>query len=194
MLLLLYLIFFFPSVKLTFISSFKFKLLAIAAVSCCRPDSDMKYILGGWLETCDDNTWSLGPCGGIAELLMLLRDKRGKKWYQVELNKLCKNDITELKLHFLLMNVKRVYKRRCRYGFLYFGSVPQSECMIWPWLLDFRFFVFTLAYRHVFVTWVSSQPNRSQTNMELVQDYIHRRMATRMAAHYFCTMDKLGGQ
>jgi len=112
------LIFFFPPVKLTFISSFKFKLLAIAAVSCCRPDSDMKYILGGWLETCDDNTWSLGPCGGIAELLMLLRDKRGEKRYQVELYKLCKNDTAELKLHILLMNVKCVYKKRCRYGFL----------------------------------------------------------------------------
>ena len=118
-------IFFFPSVKLTFISSFKFKLLAIAAVSCCRPDSDMKYILGGWLETCDDNTWSLGPCGGIAELLMLLGDKRGEKWYQVELYKLCKNDITELKLYILLMNVKCVCKR-CRYGFLYFDFVLQS--------------------------------------------------------------------
>lgn len=125
MLLLLYLfLVFFPSVKLTFISSFKFKLLAIAAVSCCRSDSDMKYVLGGWLETCDDNTWSLGPRGGIAELLMLLRDKRGKKLYQVESNSLCKNDITELKLHILLMNVKCVYKRRCRYGFLYFGSMP----------------------------------------------------------------------
>lgn len=115
--------FFFPSVKLTFISSFKFKLLAIAAVSCCRPDSDMKYILGGWLETCDDNTWSLGPCGGIAELLMLLRDKRGEKWYQVELYKFYKNYIAKLKLHILLMNVKCFYKRRCRYGFQYFDFV-----------------------------------------------------------------------
>lgn len=45
--------------RLTFISSFKFKLLAIATVSCCSPESDMKDVLGGWFETCDNDTWSL---------------------------------------------------------------------------------------------------------------------------------------
>lgn len=66
-------------VKLTFISCFKFKLLTIATVSCCGPHSDMKNVLGGWLETCDDDTGGLGPCGGIGELLMLLGTKKRRK-------------------------------------------------------------------------------------------------------------------
>lgn len=59
-------------VKLTFISCFKFKLLTVATVSCCSPYSDMKYVLGRWLETCDDDTGGLGSRGGIGELLMFL--------------------------------------------------------------------------------------------------------------------------
>lgn len=38
----------------------------------------MKYVLGGWLETCDDDTGGLGPCGGIGELLMLLETEKEK--------------------------------------------------------------------------------------------------------------------
>lgn len=64
--------------KLTFISCFKFELLTIATVSCCSPHSDMKYVLGGWLETCDDDTGGLGPRGGIGELLMLLGTEKKK--------------------------------------------------------------------------------------------------------------------
>lgn len=70
-----------PYVKLTFISCFKFKLLTVATVSCCSPHSDMEYVLGGWLETCNDDTGGLGPRGGIGELLMLLGT--GKKKMQM---------------------------------------------------------------------------------------------------------------
>ena len=66
-------------VKLTFISCFKFKLLTVATVSCCSPHSDMKNVLGGWLETCDDDTGSLGPRGGVGELLMLLGTKKRRE-------------------------------------------------------------------------------------------------------------------
>lgn len=38
----------------------------------------MKYVLGGWLETCDDDTGGLGPRGGIGELLMLLGTEKKK--------------------------------------------------------------------------------------------------------------------
>lgn len=68
----------YPCVKLTFISCFKFKLLTVATVSCGSPHSNMKYVLGGWLETCDDDTGGLGPCGGIGELLMLLGTEKKK--------------------------------------------------------------------------------------------------------------------
>lgn len=39
----------------------------------------MKYVRGGWLETRDDDTRGLGPCGGIGELLMLLGDRKEEK-------------------------------------------------------------------------------------------------------------------
>lgn len=68
----------YPCVKLTFISCFKFKLLTVATVSCSSPHSDMKYVLGGWLETCNDDTGGLGPRGGIGELLMLLGTEKKK--------------------------------------------------------------------------------------------------------------------
>lgn len=85
--------------RLTFISSFKFKFLAIATVSCCSPESYMKYVLGGWFETCDNDTWSLWPCGRIAELLILLRDRRRKNrmWHTSNLSKL--NFVINVKLH-----------------------------------------------------------------------------------------------
>lgn len=38
----------------------------------------MKYVLGSWLETCNDGTRGLGPCGGIGELLMLLGTEKKK--------------------------------------------------------------------------------------------------------------------
>lgn len=75
---------------------------------------------------------------------------------------------------------------------LWFCAVVRMHDMALTFRL--QIFVFNLAYRHFLVTWVSNQPNHSQTNMELIQDYIHRRMATRMAALCFCTMDKVGGQ
>lgn len=68
----------YPCVELTFISGFKFKLLAVATVSCGRPHSDMKDVLGGWLETCNDDTGGLGPRGGVGELLMLLGTEKKK--------------------------------------------------------------------------------------------------------------------
>lgn len=39
----------------------------------------MKYVLGGWLETCDDDTGGLGPRGRIGELLMLLGTEKRRK-------------------------------------------------------------------------------------------------------------------
>lgn len=38
----------------------------------------MEYVLGGWLETCNDDTGGLGPRGGIGELLMLLGTEKKK--------------------------------------------------------------------------------------------------------------------
>ncbi|KAF3821396.1 hypothetical protein GH733_010974 [Mirounga leonina] len=37
----------------------------LTTVSCCSPHSDMKYVLGGRLEACDDDTGCLGPRGGV---------------------------------------------------------------------------------------------------------------------------------
>lgn len=39
----------------------------------------MKNVLGGWLETRDDDTGSLGPRGRIGELLMLLGTKKRRE-------------------------------------------------------------------------------------------------------------------
>lgn len=66
----------YPCVKLTFISCFKFKFLTVATVSCRSSHSDVKYILGGWLETCDDDTGGFGPCGRVGQLLMFLGDRK----------------------------------------------------------------------------------------------------------------------
>lgn len=66
-------------VKLTFISSLKLKLLAVATVSGSCPHSDVEYVLGGRLEACDDDTGGLGPRGGVGELLMLLGTEERRK-------------------------------------------------------------------------------------------------------------------
>ena len=39
----------------------------------------MKYVRGGGLEACDDDTWGLGPRGGIGELFMLLGTENRRK-------------------------------------------------------------------------------------------------------------------
>lgn len=70
-------------IKLTFISSFKFKLMTVAAVSCSGSDSNVKYILGGWLQACDYNTGRLGSGGGIAELFMFLEKEKKKTEKQI---------------------------------------------------------------------------------------------------------------
>lgn len=39
----------------------------------------MKYVLGGWLEACDDDAGCLGPRGGVGELLMLLGTEKRRE-------------------------------------------------------------------------------------------------------------------
>lgn len=54
--------------------------MTVAAVSCSGSDSNVKYILGGWLQACDYNAGRLGSSGGIAELFMFLeKEKKEKK-------------------------------------------------------------------------------------------------------------------
>lgn len=53
--------------------------MTVAAVTCSASDSNVKYILGRWLQACDYNTRRLGSGGGIAELFVFLQEKKRKE-------------------------------------------------------------------------------------------------------------------
>lgn len=67
----------------------------------------MKYVLGGWLEACDDDTGRLGPRGGIGELLMLLGIEKRRKEMKQSFSAFSQA-YSQIKLRKYALNIKNI--------------------------------------------------------------------------------------
>lgn len=73
----------------------------------------MKYVLGCWLETCDDDTGGFGPRGGIGELLMLLGTEK-KRMETKQSYSTCSERHSKVKLRNYAQNIKSIDLKKVR--------------------------------------------------------------------------------